>query len=130
MPNSQSVSASAVAATQVQVCQNAEAITDALSTVEVLTGLLHALESTARGLALRETTLACEAGASEREREKSGALQNEANAAFAELRRAFAALHDGLVLLGRSSAAIGAAAQVLKENGSASAVEPARGCEE
>lgn len=130
MPNSPSVPASAVAATQMQVCQNAEAITNALSTVEVLTGLLHALESTARGLALRETTLACEAGASEREREESGILQSEANAAFAELRRAFAVLYDGLVLLGRSSGDIGAAAQALEQNDSALAVEPARRCEE
>ena len=51
------------AATQMQVRHNAEAIADALSTIEVLAGLLQTLEAGARGLALRETSRACEVSA-------------------------------------------------------------------
>lgn len=103
------------AATQMQVRHNAEAIADALSTIEVLAGLLQTLEAGARGLALRETSRVCEVSASDREWLEASALQGEVNASFAELRRAFAKLHDGLVLLRGSSADIGSAAEVLEQ---------------
>ena len=106
---------SAVAAvTQAQVRDNAEAIADALGIVEAHLVLLADLDPAARGLALRETSRACESGVPDAVRLELGALQSEANAAFAKLRGTYAGLRETLVLLRQRSAAIGAAAVVIE----------------
>ncbi|MDR7037808.1 hypothetical protein J2X36_002559 [Methylobacterium sp. BE186] len=87
----------------------------ALSAIEALAGSLAKLELRARGMALCETSRACDDGMSEAERLALGTLQSETNAAFAQLRRIRESLHQGLSLLGEMSADIGAAAQVVEQ---------------
>ena len=106
----------AVAAAQAEVRANADAIADALRSVEANLALLAKLDPAARAVALRETSRACTEGSTEDERLALSAHQSEANDAFGTLRRTYVRLREDLLLLRQNSAALGAAAHVLQQN--------------